>query len=60
MFILFVLLLFFLSEADEVYLQCDPGLSLALSFKLKADQTNKLFFFLKFSLLLVLCCFCYY
>jgi hypothetical protein len=60
MFILFVLLLFFLSEADEVYLQCDPGLSLALSFKLKADQTNKLFIFLKFSLLLVLCCFCYY
>ena len=44
MYILFVFLLSFLSEADEVYLQCDPGLSLALSFKLRAEQTNELFF----------------
>ena len=36
-----MLLLLSLSEADEVYIQCDPGLFLAFSFKLNVDLTNK-------------------
>jgi hypothetical protein len=39
--VLMLLLLLSLSEADEVYIQCDPGLFLAFSFKLNVDLTNK-------------------